>query len=232
MKRWVNTKVVYDIETGAVLEREGYLYDGPWALAHDEFVPDANAWRFYEDGSESGSSPVEAEDTNIAARDVNSDSQVHIRYRVEEVGAGSISGEATDDYVLQYRLNGGGSWIVITTITNRVQMDASSSLTEDGATTNRATNGISDGAGSFVAGIQKEDDAEVTNYQLTANNFTEHVWALLLVSADFTDADFAEFRLTLNGGNPGMTNSVMPRITVDKAAAADIPLTLADDINA
>ena len=32
MKRWINTRVVTDMETGEILEREGYWYDGPMAL--------------------------------------------------------------------------------------------------------------------------------------------------------------------------------------------------------
>jgi len=214
----VTTKVVIDIVTGVVLYRESYLYNGPWALAMDEFEPTAAAFRFYEDGTESGSSPAAAQDTNLGARDVDSDSQVHLRYRVDETGAGAIDGATTDDYSLQSRLNGAGAWTTCTSSSNRVQADTASSLTEGGATTNRATDGISDGAGSFIAGIQKESDCDIIDYQLTTDNFTEHVWALLLVSADFNDADFMDFRITYNGGNPGMPQSVTPRITVTKSA--------------
>ena len=33
MSMWINTKVVIDMSTGDVLDREGFLYDGPLALA-------------------------------------------------------------------------------------------------------------------------------------------------------------------------------------------------------
>lgn len=190
----------------------------------DKFVVDFDKFRFYEDGTESGSSAIEAEDTNLTGRDVSSDSQVHLRCRVQEIGAGIVAGETTDDYTLEYRLNGGGSWIPITTTSNRVQCDPSSSLTDDGATTNRSTDGITDGSGSFFAGIQEEGDGEITDFQHEADNFTEHVFALLLVSADFTNSDFVDFRLRLNGG--AMDNSVTPRITVSKGAA-DFPVDVA-----
>ncbi len=183
----------------------------------NKFVVDADAWRFYEDGTESGSTAIDAQDTDIT-RDVNSDSQVHIRYRVQETGDGDIAGETTDDYTIEYRLNAGGSWIPITTTSNRVQVDTGSSLTDDGATTDRAVDGISAGAGSFFAGVQEEGDGEITDFQHEANNHTEHVWALLLVSADFTDADTVDFRLRLNGG--AMDNSVVPRITASITADA------------
>lgn len=33
MRQWVNTKVVIDLDSGVVLEKRGYVYAGPWALA-------------------------------------------------------------------------------------------------------------------------------------------------------------------------------------------------------
>ncbi len=182
----------------------------------DAFSPDANAFRFYEDDgspSESASTPIAAQDTDVI-RDISSDNQLHLRFRIEEVGGGSIGGATTDDYQLQYRVNGGGGWANMTASSTEVQADTASELTDDGATTNRATNGISDGSGSFVAGIQEEGDGEITDYQLTADNFTEHVWALDLIAADLVGGDFIDFRVALNGGNPGMDNSVVPRITM------------------
>ncbi len=182
----------------------------------DKFEVDADAWRFYEDGTESGSSAIDAQDTSIT-RDVNSNSQVHIRYRVQEIGAGAIAGATTDDYIIEYRLNGGGSWVGITTTSNRVQVDTGSALTDDGATTDRATEGISAGSGSFFAGVQEEGDGEITDFQHQADNHTEHVWALLFVADDFTDADTIDFRMRINGG--AMDNSVVPRITASKSVS-------------
>lgn len=217
MKR-VNTKVVIDLSTGAVLERESYLYPGPWALAHNVFEPHVSHFRFYEDGTESGSSPVANEDTNVSGRNVDSDSQIHIRLMVDELGGGDIAGDAADDYNLQFNINAAG-WVIPTAATAGVQMDTGSSLTDAAATTNRATNGLTDGAGSFVASEQMESNAELTDFQLTANNYTDMVWALLLVSADLSNADSINFRLQYNGGNPGMDNDVTPNITVAKTAA-------------
>ena len=217
-RRWVNTRLVTDIVTGRILKREGYWYTGPWTLAHNEFVADFNAFRFYDDGTESGSSPKAAQDTDLGAEDVDSDVQLHLRARIEEVGGGSVGGAATDDYDLQYQLNGGGSWILIIPTSDRVIMDTGSLLTDADPTTNRGTDGITDGAGSFVASEQCEANSEITDFELTADNFTEAVWALKLISADFVNADFVEFRIRLNGGNPGMTNTSIPRITVTKTA--------------
>jgi hypothetical protein len=146
---------------------------------------------------------------------------------MDELGSGDIDGNTIDDYDLQYRLNGGGSWIVPTGATDRVRMDSGSALTDGAVTTNRGTNGLTDGAGSFVASEQMVSDAELANFQLTANNFTEMVWGLLLVSADFVDADFVDFRVRYNGGNPGMANTQVPRITVTKTAGGlAIPIAM------
>lgn len=187
-------------------------------LFHDVFEPDFDAWRFYEDGTESGSSPAAAENTDLTARDPSTDPKVHLRGRVQEIGAGSLSGASTDDYGLELSKNS-GAYVAITASSNNVQIDTASGLTADAATTNRATNGITDGSGSFVAGEQEETNGVIEDHQLTADNFTEHVWALTLVDGDLADGDTLDFRITLNAGAPGMTNTVVPRITISKVGA-------------
>lgn len=183
------------------------------------FTPLVDKFRFYEDGTESGSSPAANEDTNISGRNVNSDSKIHVRYRIQE--SGGKSGNAGDDWNLQYQIDGGGFTNVTTTSTG-VKVDTGSSLTDGSATTNRATNGITDGTGSFVASQQEEGDGQITNFQLTASNFTEAVWAVTLVSAGLTNGNVIQFRVSLNGGSPGVTNSVTPQITVSKTVAATL----------
>ena len=218
-RKWVNTKVVLDIESGDVLRREGYWYEGPWALAHDVFAPDVSHFRFYEDGTESGSVPAAAEDTNVSNRDVSAgDSQIHIRLMVDELGAGSIPGAATDDYDLEFNINAVG-WVIPTGATTGIQLDTASSLTDAAATTNRTTDGLTNGAGTFIAGEQCDANAQVTDFLHSADNYTEHVWALLLVSADLNNGDSIDFRLSYNGGNPGMDNTQVPNVTILKTAA-------------
>lgn len=182
---------------------------------HDVFTPVANAFRFYEDGTESGSTPIDAQDTNIS-RNVTADSILHLRVRVDETGNGA--GATTDDYILQFSKNA-GAFTTITSVSANVQgAGTGAGLTDNAATTNRATNGISDpGTGSFVAGGQRESDGTVFDRQLTASNFTEHVWAIKLIAADLANNDTLDFRVSLNGGAPGMTNNVTPRITVTKS---------------
>jgi hypothetical protein len=175
------------------------------------FTPDADRWRFYEDGSESGSSPAGGEDANVTRMNAT-DNQVHLRYRVQETAG--VAGASTDDYTLQYQVDGAGGWTTITAASSRVQADTGSTLTDGSATTNRGTNGIADGTGSFVAGEQEDGDGEITDHQLTASNFTEHVWALLLIAADNANGETLHFRMRLNGG--AMGNTVEPVITIQK----------------
>jgi hypothetical protein len=183
----------------------------PPALA--VFTPAFDAFRFYNDGSESGSSPWAAQSTNISVRCGAGDRKVHLRVRIQETGG--AAGASTDDWQLQYSKNG-GAYTNVTASSSNVRADTGSSLTDGSATTNRATNGITDGTGSFVAGVQEEGDGQIADHQLTASNFTEHVFALMLVAADLANGDTLDFRISLNGGSPGMTNSVTPRITVNK----------------
>lgn len=175
----------------------------------DVFTPEVDAFRFYSDGTESGSSPKAAQDIDITL-DATGDAQFHLRYRVQETGG--LSGASTDDYALQVNKNSGG-FVAVTASSSDVQSDTASSLTADGATTNRGTNGITDGTGSFVAGEQEETNGVIEDRQLTADNFTEHVWACKLIDTDLGDGDTLDFRVTLNAGSPGMTNSVTPRLS-------------------
>lgn len=184
-------------------------------MGHDVFTPEFAGWRFYGDGTETGASPLAAEDTNITVNVDGGDVQVQIRCMVQEIGGGSIGGATTDDYQLQEAV----AKFDINASSSKLQADSGSSLTDGSATTNRATDGVTDGGGSFVAGEQEASNGLIEDHQLTADNFTEHVFAFKVIAADVVDAETLDLRLTLNGGNPGMTNTVVPRITIEKASA-------------
>lgn len=193
------------------------LLHGP--LFHDVFDPDFNKWRFYNDGTESGATVKENEDTNHTTPDLTADYQIQLRARIQENGAGTLSGAATDDYGLEYSLNA-GAYTAVTASSTHVQADTGSSLTDGGSTTNRLTAG----SGSFVAGEQESANGVVEDHQLTGDNYTEHVWGLKVIETAVSNGDTIDFRITLNGGAPGMTNTVTPRITVTKTVpfAADV----------
>ena len=186
----------------------------------NKFAATFAAFRLYEDGTESGSTAIAAQDTDITGRDVSSDNQIHLRVRIDETGAGSVDGDTTDDWGLDHRLNGAGAWTAVTASSTRVQADTGSTLTDGNASTNRATDGISDGSGSFVAGEQEDQDGEITDHQLTADNFTEHVWALKLISADLSANDALTFRVTRNGSS--IAAGVVPSVTVSKVVNTNV----------
>lgn len=177
----------------------------------DVVLPVAAAFRFYDDDAgEAASSPLGNQDANVSINVSSGNVAFQLRYRVQNAAA--VNGATTDDYTLQ-RSHQGGAY---STVNGSTVITASASgLTNDNATTNRATNGITDGTGSFVAGEQCTDGS-LDNHQLTASNFTEHVWGCTVVAADVANGDTIDFRIAFNGGSPGMTNSVTPRITVVK----------------
>lgn len=192
-----------------------------YLIGHDIFTPAQDNFRFYEEGSEDGSSPIDAENTSIS-RAVNADSDLHLRLLIQATN--TAPGASTDDYQLQYSKNS-GTFTNITASSADVQGYASAGLTDGSATTNRATNGISDGTGSFVAGEQAESGL-VTDHLLTGSNFTEHVFALRLLFADLANADTIDFRLLVNGGT--MVYNVTPQITVSQTNPSLDDASMAD----
>jgi hypothetical protein len=92
----------------------------------------------------------------------------------------------------------------------------SSNLTDGAATTNRASSGITDGTGSFVASKVSEDGL-LDNFQITASNFTEALYSMTLVSANLSNGDTLDFRVLRNGAVVN-TYSATPRITIVKSA--------------
>lgn len=193
------------------------------------FTPVVQAFRFYEDGLEALAAPIAAQDTNVTAKVGNTTGNrvVQLRYRIQETGG--AAGATTDDYQLQVSKNG-GAYANVAAASSNVKAATGSRLTDGSATTNRATDGVTDGSGSFLAGRQEEGDGQIPNFQLTASNYTEFLWAIELIGADLATNDTLDFQVTLNGGAPGMTNSVTPRITVAKVltsykdeVAADTP---------
>ena len=181
----------------------------------DVFTPVAQAFRFYDDDAgEATSTPLANQDTNVTINVDAGNVPFQLRYRIQATTA--VAGAVTDDYALQ-RSHNGGAYATINGTTTAV-LAAAAGLTNDGATTNRGTNGITDGTGSFVAGEQSSDGI-VDNWQLTASNFTELVWGGTVVAADVSNGQTITFRVSLNGGTPGMTNSVTPTITVQKSVS-------------
>jgi hypothetical protein len=180
---------------------------GVFIRIRDETAQTQAAFRFYDDGTEAGSTAAGAQDTNIS-RDLSSgNSNLQLRLRLQEING--LSGAAGDDYQLQYSKNAGAYTNVTGASTNVLGFN-SGSLTDGGATTNR----LGAGTGSFVAGEISEDGL-VDDHQITASNYTEYLYSLTLVSADLADTDTLDFRVLRNGATVA-AYGVTPRITVSK----------------
>jgi len=187
----------------------------------DVVLPVAAAFRFYDDDAgEAASTPLANQDTNVTINVDAGNVPFQLRYRIQNAAA--VAGAATDDYALQ-RSHNGGAYATINGTTTAI-LAAAAGLTNDAATTNRATNGITDGTGSFVAGEQSSDGI-VDNWSLTASNFSELVWGGTVVAADVSNGQTITFRVAFNGGAPGMTNSVTPQITVQKTVSVALTNT-------
>lgn len=198
---------------------------GSGLIVVNPFTPEVQHFRIYsDDDGEAASTPLANEDTNYTVDISGGNVLIQYRVMVEETG-GDTSGATTDDYSLETSKNSGSYEKIFNTATHGlVPTDASSNLTDGASTTNRATNGLTDGAGSFVAGEQGTNgtaDLNVTDRQLTAGNFTEHVYAFTVVAASVSEGDTFDFRIALNAGAPGMTNNVTGRITISSNPAGN-----------
>jgi hypothetical protein len=71
------------------------------------------AFRFYADGTENGSSALQAQDTNHTADVSGGDVNFQLRARLQETGG--TAGDSTDDYQLQYELNDSGMYFGVGT---------------------------------------------------------------------------------------------------------------------
>lgn len=187
------------------------------------FALTQRAYRWYnDDGSESAGTAAAAENTALTVKP-NGTKQYILRVGLAETGAGSIAGATTDDYQLQ-RSYDGGAYANVTTSSTVVKGFNSTNLTDAGTTTNRASDALSDGGGSFVAGEIAENGL-ITDRQITANNFTEFIYTVEVVPADVADGKNIDFRILLNGATTNMTYTVTPRITISTVDAC-----LANDV--
>ena len=173
------------------------------------FAPEFTKWRFYDDDAgEAASAPLEAQDTDHTLT-VNVDTSIQLRMAIQNNDAAG----STDDYRLDYDKNATGFAILTTSDTGTGILANTAGLTNDNATTDRATNGITDGSGTFDAHVQITDG--IGNATLGASNWTETVYGIQFIAANVADTDTFDFEF----GRPNsMTNTVVPRITIAQSA--------------
>jgi len=185
------------------------------------FTPHFNAFRFYDDDAgEATSAPLEAQDTDHSIT-VDANQAFQFRARIDETG--NVDGSTMDDYAVEYNKNGAGFVALTTTDSGDGIRAVAAGLTNDGATTNRTADPISDpGSGSFVAGEQS-DDGIVDDRQLTNGNFTHHVYGVEFVEANVADTDTFDFRFSNSSVS---ANNVTPRMTIVKTVSGAITATV------
>ena len=165
------------------------------------------AYRWYDEGTESGAVALANQDTAVIGDITNGDATGTLRIRLQSTTATAIP--ATDDWQLQYEKNASGSWINVSAVTTNVSTYDSPNLTNAAATSNRLTGGT----GSFVAGKVSEDSL-MDDLGWGGNNFTELVYALKVKAADLAASDTLRFRVLRNGATTGMTFTQTPTINI------------------
>lgn len=200
-------KVLYFVDSKAVHPIRGGV---------DMFDPEFTKFRFYDDDAgEATSAPLENQDVDHT---LNNDSDVEIQLRMfvqNRQAAGS-----TDDWRLDFDKDGAGMVAVPTTDSGTGISSAVASLTNDGATTNRTTNGITDGTGSFDAAVQVTDG--IGSVTLNASNYTEIVFGVKFYAINNANNAIYDFDF----GRPNsMVDTIVPRITISKTAGGlSIPI--------
>ena len=180
----------------------------------DMFNPKEIHYRFYAgDGNETNSTAKENEDTNHVLT-VDTDQLIQVRMAIEAQNA--EDGSTMDDYTILYEKNGTGGDIDVPTSDGGAGISTDlAGLTNETATVERVTDGLTAGAGSFVAGEQSSD-GQVTDMQLTGSNYTEHVWGIKLYAANVADGNTFDFDFRCT--NAATSAHSQMRITIDKTA--------------
>ena len=113
---WANS--TYQIATGALSPQvgaavtDGGVIFGVFKPAPDPVLTQA-AYRFYAEGSESGSTALAAQDTAPTVDTSGGDVPLQLRLRVQEGNVGLV--RATDDFALQWEKNASGTWANVVT---------------------------------------------------------------------------------------------------------------------
>ncbi len=179
------------------------------------FAPQMQNFRFYDDDAgEAASTPLQAQDVDHTNSNAGADVTLQIRILIQNTTV--EDGGSMNDYRLEYDKNGTGRIAVPTSNSGEGISAATAGLTNDAATTDRSTDPITGGTGSFVAGEQSTDGT-VNDMQLTGSNFTEHVWGVTMYDANLSDADKFDFYVAMSQEVAPAAADV-PRITIDKNA--------------
>jgi hypothetical protein len=177
------------------------------------FVPAQTKFRFYnDDGGLTAATPVAAENTDITVAPGAGNRSFQLKIQVQETGGSG--GVSTDDWQLICGKNLATTFPV-TTSSSGVRAFNSGNLVDAGNVSS-GNRSLSAGSGSYVTGKISEDGL-VDNLNLTANNYTELVFAIQTVDADLAPGDTLDFRI-LCGTPPPIASTATARITMQASS--------------
>ncbi|MCK5217872.1 MAG: hypothetical protein KAJ93_08785, partial [Methanosarcinales archaeon] len=206
LKRWINTRVVID-RTGKVLEKQGFWYDGPLALATTPPTMEVTNWAFYSDGTEAGSVIVGAANTN---QSLNVDTIYFARFGLEETGNEPSKNEAPQ---LQYNLNSGG-WNNVTDVSSVVRAAATANIADGDDTTQRITSFTFDTTNEGFDEVDGIAGGPTCDLQLTG---FEALFSFTIRSADVANNDTIVLRIVDSNNSDAaydVYNQTDPTVTV------------------
>jgi len=211
-KRWISTRSVSEWDEAqqkyVLVSDEGYWYDGPMALAHDNPTWDMASTAFYNDGTESGSTIIGTADTQ---QTLDNDTTYFCRALQENPVA------AGEKQAFNWEYNhAGGGWTAVTTTSSVIIAVTSSNVANADDTTNRLG-----GTGTFITDNNGVDDTgSGTDCTSAGNDKTEALLVFQIVGADVTDADEILLRCTNTKSRTQTYTGGNADIDVNKVAAS------------
>lgn len=214
--QWINTRTVWkwDGEKYVQISNEGYEYDGPLALAHNQAATDQQSYRIYASDNS----------TTVAAENATASCDVDTPYvcRILIENNGDIA-EDTQTYSLEYQnTTQATGWQPVSGASSHVQTADASGLTNGTAVTSATLTGQA--AATFTNGEEIED-AVGPSIGLAADNYTEYWFAFQLIGADVANNDNIQLRVVGDtlGVLDGYTNT--PTITAVEASPTTVTIT-------
>lgn len=209
------------------VRRDGYEYEGPWALAHTNANFVQQNWRFRnDDGTLVTATWIKAEDTAVVGADgIGATTKFRIRFNLGDDANADSNNVGTP--TLQYRVNTGGGFGSWTAVPTTAGADGIAFASSDQAITdgdNDSTQRLSTIAGSTYQGSWNEYDE---NTSQTSRTYTDDYceFEYCLVTSAGTGGNVYEFRLlSPTGSLPDTPPSTDASLTVE-AAAADLNIS-------
>lgn len=213
IKIWINTRVEFRWNGEKFVDTlvEGYWYEGPLVLAHDETALDVDIYRWRnDDGSETGASWLEDANTTHDFDLSSGDVECRLRVDVSESGGANASNQG---YILRFSINSGG-FVTLGAATAGVQYFDSSNLTNDNNTTEQLN-----GGGTFLGNSGQVEDGVSISQVIPANNDWEIEYTIKFIAADLSNTDTIDFQVLANGTD-AVTMTVVPNATITIGAVS------------